>query len=166
MKAPILVPLDGSHIAEQALSYAVAQAKREGSPILLVRAVSLPSLMLLPAMGMASMSTEAYQREAHSHRVDGEKYLHSKAAELRAEGLDVTTQIALGTPTDVILNAMRESSPEMIVMTTHGRTGVGRWFLGSVAEDVLRQSPVPVLLIRSHPTTGPETNLQGRTTPT
>ena len=147
MNAPILVPLDGSHLAETAIPYAVAQANRDNTPLLLVRAEPIPPFVLVPEAGVVSV--QEYQRETDQLHKEALAYLNAKAEELTADGLTVSTLSDLGDPVQVVLKAARDHSVMMIVLATHGRTGVNRWFFGSVAEDILRHSPVPVLLVRA-----------------
>ena len=79
-----------------------------------------------------------------------EEYLAALAVELRNKGVRVgNTASAAASPTDEILAGARETGADLIAMTTHGRSGLGRLLFGSVAEDVLRQSDIPVLLMRS-----------------
>ena len=73
-------------------------------------------------------------------------YLAELAARLSAKGLEATTAIREGSPIDVILHHARETGCGLIAMSTHGRSGIGRLVLGSVAESVLRATAVPILL--------------------
>jgi nucleotide-binding universal stress UspA family protein len=79
---------------------------------------------------------------------EAEAYLVPVATELRTNGVRVTTQVRRGEPLGEILAAVRDSKADLIIMTTHGRTGFGRLLFGSVAEAVLRQADVPVFLMR------------------
>src|SRR5262245_66633328 len=89
---------------------------------------------------------------------EAEAYLLPFTAELRANGIRVTTDVRRGEPVDEILAAARESRADLIIMTTHGRTGFARILFGSVAEGVLRHADVPVLLMRQ---TQAETTARG-----
>lgn len=126
MPDTILLPLDGSPLAERALPYAERLARATDAHIVAVRAVSPP----VPA----DLLSEA------------ESYLKGVASRLRDQGLSVETAASAGAPADVILQQARERSVGMIILSSHGRSGVGRWIYGSVADQVLRQTPVPVLL--------------------
>ncbi|MGH7684242.1 MAG: universal stress protein, partial [Vulcanimicrobiaceae bacterium] len=79
----------------------------------------------------------------------GKELLETAAARVRAAGVDVTTLLRDGLPAATILDTARHSDCDVIVLGTHGRHGVARVFLGSCAESVLRDSPVPVLIKRS-----------------
>jgi nucleotide-binding universal stress UspA family protein len=134
----ILVPLDGSELAESALLKATELCQSSGARLLLLRA------------------TEAHRRpgadltEAQIEVVaDAEAYLGQVAERLRAQGLaNVETSVWYGPAVFAIVEAARLRKVDLIVMSTHGRSGLGRLMLGSVAESVLRSTTTPILLIR------------------
>lgn len=127
-----LVPLDGSMFAEQALHPAQYLAQRYGAAVRLVRVEAAGSGLL---------------REAPD-------YLERTAASIEASGLSVSFVLREGTATSEILSEARSCCASVIVMATHGRSGVGRWLYGSTADYVLHHSPVPVMLVQpqSHAT--------------
>ena len=84
-----------------------------------------------------------------ARRVHAEEYLAPVAVELRKKAVRVTTHVRRGTPQDEILAAAKETGADLIAMSTHGRSGLGRLLFGSVAEGVLHRADVPVLLMRS-----------------
>ncbi len=135
----ILVPLDGSPLAENAL--AAAQRLMDDHPnakLLLLRAAEATTL---PG-GDPIEDQVAVVREAQD-------YLDAMVARLRASGVkDVEATVWYGPPAPAIVEAARVSKVDVIVMSTHGRSGVGRLLLGSVAESVLRGTPTPILLVR------------------
>jgi nucleotide-binding universal stress UspA family protein len=136
-----LVPLDGSAIAEGALSFIrqVAGPLDLDVTLLCVVVPSPPGVV----EGGPVIVDDAAQLQAKA-----DAYLAPLVAELRAGGVRVTTEVRRGDPVTQILASVRETRADLIVMTTHGRTGFGRLLLGSVAEAVLRQSGVPVILMR------------------
>jgi nucleotide-binding universal stress UspA family protein len=141
-KTPILIPLDGSAFAEAALPHAATLARMFGGSILLVRAVGLPiAAYSYPEMGLVQESLEEEQHEA-------ETYLAEVAQRLRGDGLTVQTVVREGWPADIITYRGAERGSRLVVMATHGRTGIVRLLLGSVALAVIRRCPLPVLLIR------------------
>src|SRR5262249_60114776 len=81
-------------------------------------------------------------------RTDAEEYLATVAADLRARGVRVTTQVRFGNAVAEILAGAREAEADLIAMTTHGRGGLGRLLFGSVAGDVVRQAGTPLVLMR------------------
>lgn len=132
----ILLPLDGSPLAEQALPYAASLAQRSGARILLVRATQAHTLLDVDA---AEAQLGVLSRAEHD--------LEVVAARLRAEHLEVGVHVYYDSPASSILDAARRHRAELIVMSTHGRSGLGRMVYGSVADDILRHAEIPVLLI-------------------
>ncbi len=128
----ILVPLDGSRLAEAILPMARALARDYKADLLLVR--------VLRPLGSAEAEVEAQE--------DAEAYLRAVAGRLHARGLPVTWKVWYDEPARAIADAARYNDVGLIVMSTHGRGGVNRLLFGSVAETLVRQAPVPVLLVR------------------
>ena len=141
-QAALLVTLDGSAFAETALPHAATLAHAFGGTILLLRTVE-PSMLAYnyPIMGLVRESLAREHREA-------EAYLEEVAQHLRNDGLSVQTTVQAGWPSDIIVYRGAALGPRLIVMATHGRTGVARLILGSVALEVVRRSPLPILLVR------------------
>jgi len=135
----ILVPLDGSARAEVILPQIARILNREDAELLLLRVVSVPD-----SPGLVVQDTIRYQE-----REEAQKYLHDLALRFGEKSSKVHARLAEGWPADVILETAKTEGATMIAMTTHGRTGMLRWALGSVAEKVARASDVPVLLVRS-----------------
>jgi nucleotide-binding universal stress UspA family protein len=129
----ILVPLDGSEVAASALVYAVELAREHGSEILLFHVVDVRPLDSPVA------TAEAFSRVGP---------LLDSARRSVPAGITVRTSTGMGLAADAILEAIRRESVDLLCMTTHGRSGPSRWVLGSVAETVLRRSPVPLLARR------------------
>jgi nucleotide-binding universal stress UspA family protein len=142
----ILVPLDGSPRAELILPQVEQLWKRGASELLLVQSVAADS----PVNGGYG-SAPSLTRE----RNDAESYLHGVARRLTNAGARVLTLVLEGSPSGAILDAAGREGATMIAMTTHGRTGLLRWLMGSVADKVVRASDVPVLLVRPFHFAGP-----------
>ena len=87
--------------------------------------------------------------DPETDQIDAEEYLAPLAVDLRRHGIRVKTQVRRGPAAEEILRAASEASADLIAMTTHGRTGLGRLLLGSVAETVLRTTSLPVFLMRA-----------------
>jgi nucleotide-binding universal stress UspA family protein len=136
----ILVPLDGSALAEQAISHATLQARRFGARVFLLRvAEGVPPTV-------ASGATSELLRGGD----DVEAYLAGVADKLSAAGVEeVDYDTRVGAPAEMILEFARDEGIDLIVMSTHGRSGIGRWVYGSVADKVLRGADTPVFLIRA-----------------
>jgi nucleotide-binding universal stress UspA family protein len=143
MYTQILVPLDGSERAERALPVAARIARGSNARITLVQALPVPAPGgAFPATAMLTASQIAAQRAAAAD------YLARIAGCPLLSGLDALTVLATGTPAAAILDTAHERRADLIVFCSHGRSGLSRWMLGSVAEHVARQSAVPVLVLR------------------
>lgn len=136
-----LVPLDGSTLAEAVIPFLVAIAGPLDMRVVLLRVLEpLPSMGEVPA----GVAAEALERRAR----DTEEYLARLGADLRTRGIDVACEVRSGHVADAIATTAREIGADVIAMSTHGRSGLGRLLFGSVAEQVLRQADMPVLLLR------------------
>jgi nucleotide-binding universal stress UspA family protein len=136
----ILVPVDGSSLAETAVDHAIDLAREPGAGIVLLRAAEA-QLGFPPADPVEAQVSAV--REA-------EEYLVRVAERVRRAGVDrVETSVWYGAPATAIVEAAGFQRPDLIVMTTHGRSGLGRLIMGSVAESVLRSTTTPILLLRA-----------------
>jgi len=143
MYKKILVPLDGSELAEKALVQAEQLAKTFDGEIILFQVVPF-----MPIYGSPELVTPLIVDEKHRESV--EKYIQDLAESLKKKGLKAAGVVKTGqqVPLEVIEFA-KEIGADLIVMSTHGRTGLTRWFLGSVTLKVLTRAETPVLLIRA-----------------
>ena len=138
----ILVPIDFSPFSEQALDYAVALAARLDATVHVLNVIPVP-VFGVPELGVAMTSTVIDQLVRDNQAgVDRLVAARRDKAKL-ADGL-----LRTGDPRDVIVQTAEELGADLIVMGTHGRRGLSRALLGSVAEGVVRTSPVPVLTLR------------------
>jgi nucleotide-binding universal stress UspA family protein len=143
MYKKILVPLDGSQLAEAVLPHAEALAKSEGAEIVLLSVPMTPSLEYLArSPGLANKVIEETENET-------EAYLELETAKLKKDGIKVSSIMREGPVPDMILKVADEVHADVIAMSTHGRSGVQRWLMGSVADRVVHHSHIPVMLI--HP---------------
>jgi nucleotide-binding universal stress UspA family protein len=134
----IIVPLDGSVLAEAALPKAIEVARATpGARLTLLRAAEASALPVRDPIEAQIVVIR-----------DAEDYLEAVAASLEGEGVPVTTSVWYGPPAAAIVDAAAATRAELIVMSTHGRSGLNRLVLGSVAESVLRATHVPILLLR------------------
>ncbi|MBZ0301656.1 MAG: universal stress protein [Anaerolineae bacterium] len=146
----VLVPLDHSSLAEAALGYARHMVDVNGR-ITLLTVVDAPENddpveHVSPGLTtMASMPVAIKQNA----RVQAENYLNQVVYRVQKLHLDVNTIVQIGLPADVIVDTARNLGVKVIVMSTHGRTGLGRWIYGSVTQKVLSAAPCPVLVIPS-----------------
>ena len=142
----IIVPLDGSELAERALPEAEELARLSGAELLIMRVVGFPATQA-GGFGMWDVQQGVLAELVEQDTRDSETYLLDIKQRSAETGLKVATEIRRGLVVPAILHDLKPG--DVIVMGTHGRGGLKRWFMGSVAEDVVRQSPVPVLLIRT-----------------
>lgn len=143
MYTHILVPLDGSPLAETALAHAEAMAGQFGSDILLLRVVVSPYAIVAPDLVLAG-----YDSNHQQFTDQAEQYLKGVADRLAARQLKVRTRTCDGPVAEAIIECARDNKIELIVMSTHGRGGVSRWVYGSVADRLLQAAPCPILLVR------------------
>lgn len=144
----LLVPLDGSHLAEAALPAATELASKFNSKITLVWVIQPPHLIMTAANG--SVYAQLLTEMRHQSEQDAHAYLRSHEGSLRQQGYSVQAVITEGeNVADALLDVAANRDVDTIVMSTHGRGGISRWVFGSVADKVLQQADVPVLLIRA-----------------
>lgn len=140
----VIVPLDGSDFAEAALPYAVVLARRMGLTVRLLRVVRLHNIVYSDTDWFGGRLGELETQLVE----DAENYLAEVTQRLANSGLDVQTVVVMGKPSTEIARYASSVGHGMIVLSTHGRSGVGRLMLGSVAEAVVRESGDPVLAVR------------------
>ena len=142
----IMIPLDGSALAENALEPGLALAERSGADVVLLR---VPVYWEVPA---AAATYEFLRPEQTRERIyeRAERYLRSIRQVKHDLSIPLQLQVAEGDVAGTIVDTAAASGIDLIVMSTHGRTGLRRWLLGSVTEKVLRSAPCPVLAVRSN----------------
>ncbi|HYZ15281.1 MAG TPA: universal stress protein [Candidatus Acidoferrum sp.] len=138
----ILVALDGSRPSRNATRHAVRLALATGGRLIFCHAVDTERLLAGTRTAGAAST-----RLLEAARRDGQDLMDAAGDEARAAGLDADIDLVDGNPVDALLGAAKERVAQLIVMGTHGRTGVERWELGSVAERVVRYAPCPVLTV-------------------
>ena len=145
----ILVCLDGSKLAEQILPYATEQAICFNSKVVLLQAFTIPSTVAAAeAQAAPTIATDLMQEEVKILGAKAKAYLEEVGTSLREKGLDATSIAIQGTAGDVIVSYAQIESVDLIAMATHGHSGLGRAIFGSVADHVLRESGLPILVIR------------------
>jgi nucleotide-binding universal stress UspA family protein len=142
MHRRVLLPLDGSVMAEQALPHAIKQAVHFRSELILLRAVS----PLLPSTGLSPTERGWVQEEAGEWARD---YLESIATQVRARGVPVKVVIIREPPHEAITQFAETNGVDLIVICSRGQSGPSRWLMGSVADRVVRGATVPVLLVQA-----------------
>jgi nucleotide-binding universal stress UspA family protein len=143
MYKSMLVPVDGSKLAESAFSYAKELAGRLDTDVTILHIVDPKESETLPMhRAYVNHSAEIVKRRVS----EVQKKLGKKQ---RSDGPHVSGEVAMGYAAEEILRYTQEKGVDLVVMSTHGRSGMWRWVLGSVVDKVLRASHVPVLLVRS-----------------
>jgi nucleotide-binding universal stress UspA family protein len=153
----ILVPLDGSQLAEQALSHVEALAPLLPARVCLLHVVPKSAHITMVGdtiLGFHDVDEPPERYDEREWRVweierqRAESYLEPRAARLRAAGLEVTIAVRLGPPPETIVEAAKQWHANFIAMATHGASGLGRWALGSVTDKVVQATSTPVLIVR------------------
>jgi len=140
MYKKILVPLDGSELARKALDHAEELAKTYGAEIILLQVVRF-----MPIYGSPELVTPLIVDE--KQKEGAERYLTKLAEEMKTRGHKVTAIVKTGQQVAVeIIDFAKKSGVDLIVMCTHGRSGITHWALGSVTHKVLTRAQTPVLL--------------------
>ena len=143
MYKKILVPLDGSELAKKALAEAEKFVKFFDAEIILFQVVPFMPIYGSPEL-VTPLIIDEKQKEA------AEKYLANLTEEFKKRGIRVTAMVKTGQQVAVeIIDFAKEAGVDLIVMCTHGRSGLTRWVLGSVAHKVLTRAETPILLLRS-----------------
>lgn len=144
MYTHILVPLDGSSLAEQVLPHVRALAAAGERPkITLLRAVprEYPDIVEGETSNKVVNPMEKLLNDARG-------YLDGAAQSLRNDGLEVATEVVVRQPADAIVEFAASRHVDLIAMATHGRGGLGRWVFGSVTQKIMHLTPAPMLVVR------------------
>ena len=156
----IVVPLDGSTVAEQVLPHvrqlaAILAARvhllQVISDAVVARVLAHDGELLYELGGRSPLETVNTQRIGDLLRQRAADYLAARAAQLREAGIEVEELVRDGSPAEQIIAAAENDRETMIAMATHGYSGLRRWALGNVADKLLHASPVPLLLVRAQP---------------
>ena len=134
----LLVPLDGSAYSEKVLPIATLLAKTYNARVTLISVLS---------MGRGLLTSPAIQSKLAAGREEREDYLKGVAERLSQEGIQVTYTVGVGPVAETLNNAAQELDADLLIIRTHGRSGVSRWVLGSVASKILQLSIKPVLTV-------------------
>ena len=158
MYTKIMVPLDGSELAECVLPHVETFiAGCQVSAIVFVRVIEVTSL----AVGGSYATNEVAfkQIQANAERIEEEskssaaEYLKEVVNRLIQDGVKVQTEVIVGKVADTLVDYTEANNIDLILIATHGRSGIRRWVRGSIADRILRASRVPVLMVRAPGTT-------------
>jgi nucleotide-binding universal stress UspA family protein len=145
----ILVPIDFSECSGAAFAAAVDLAQKLGAKVTLLHVWDVP--FLWPSVGDTMVTVPSEEPMTVAQLV--KKRAHEELARFLADyphaGVEVTARLEMGEPMQRICSVAQDGNHDLVVMGTHGRTGLSRVLAGSVAENVVRHSPVPVLTVRS-----------------
>ncbi len=150
MYKKILVPLDGSDLAECALEHVKAIATGCNVPEVVLLRIVEPSSSFSTgelAASNAKLATQVEQEVEKDHKTKAKQYIDKKADKLKKEGIAVTSAIISGKAAEGILNYAEKNNIDLIIMSTHGRSGISRWAFGSTADRVSHYSTVPILIV-------------------
>lgn len=144
----ILFTTDGSRLAEQALDKAVGLARETGAELRAVSVVENPIFYGVPE-ATALYDAEFYRSLSSELEKLADGALRRVGEAAKVAGVSCTTTIRHGGPAEEVLEESREWGADIIVLATHGRSGLARFLLGSVATNVVNHAPCPVLLVRN-----------------
>ena len=150
----ILVCLDGSELAEQILPYATEQALRFNSKLILLQVVNMPSSVYTASVaGELPQTGDIIAKQIQTQEVEARAYLDRVTKSLLKKGMNVE-YVVLGPlqPGKAIVKYAQDNAIDLICIATHGRSGLGRVVFGSVADLVLRESGLPILVIKPEET--------------
>jgi len=147
MYQKIMVPLDGSELAESVLPHVDAFMEAfDVSRVILVRVVE-PARQ--PSTGDFAPSPELIEQWEGARKSAARDYLDEIAERLKHEGASVYSEVIVGRATESLVDYAERSGVDLFIIATHGRSGITRWVLGSVAEKLLRSASIPVLMVRA-----------------
>ncbi|MDH3445920.1 MAG: universal stress protein [Deltaproteobacteria bacterium] len=143
----VIVPLDGSELAEKVLPFVATLAKEMNLEVILFRAYGIPYSVYSGADGYAAVDFDKLMAGVRDEAVE---YLEKKSEEVKKQGVKKVSYVTKeGMSADEIIALGRATPDNLIAMCSHGRSGVKRWMLGSVTETVVRHSGEPVLVVRA-----------------
>ncbi len=148
MLRKILVPTDGSEESAQCIPLVKTLAAEQGAEVVLAQVVHYPVMV----EDFEGYSAQMWQQVFDASKANAQANLNALAAALKEAGIPTIQLLGEGSPAAVLLDLEREQEVDLVVMATHGRTGLARFALGSVADRMVREGTAPVLLVRSQPT--------------
>lgn len=150
MYRKILVPLDGSRFSESSLEHLKKVISgSSGLDVVLLTAIDPVSYFSVGELAAANtkMATVVEVQTELAGKAKASAYIEKIAEGLKKEGFSASTVVVLGKPAEEILSYAEQNHVELIIMSTHGKSGISRWAFGSVSDAVVRRSTVPVLIV-------------------
>lgn len=154
----IIVPLDGSRLSAQALPVATTIARKFNAEVILVRVVPDPTVAYVPQPAgiTETLTVDLISEQARIKDVESvahaKRYLMNRAKEIRDQGINVSYHVMEGAPARLIIEFSSERDASLVVLMSHGRGRFKRAILGSVTDELIRSSSIPVLVIRAKDT--------------
>jgi len=147
MYKKVLVPLDGSKVAETALRH-MRMLSKAGliGELVILKVVEMPAPVAMPMAVEEGFDFSGYE---DIYFKEAKKYIQGVESQLKSEGIKVKSETILGRAVSTILEYQKENNIDLIIMATHGHSGVTKFLLGSVANKVVQSSQAPVLLVRA-----------------
>jgi len=149
MYKTILVPLDGSELAETVLPHVEELARLFGSTVVLLSVLELPHLVGLPKGDLFDALPQMTPAEVNNHLAEVRRYLDEKAGQLKQSGVEARALVEYGPVVVTIMRAARQEDAGLIAMASHGRGGMADVYYGSVAAGVLQRIDRPLLIVRA-----------------
>ena len=159
MYKKIMVPLDGSELAECVLPHVKSFVTGcQVGAIILTRVIEAAPISYRDAyekdeLDLTKVEEQTKKIEA-KRKSSAEKYLKEMATRIGQEGIVLQTEVIVGKVADILVDFAESNDIDLILIATHGRSGVSRWVRGSIADRILRASSVPVLMVRAPGTMG------------
>jgi nucleotide-binding universal stress UspA family protein len=146
MYRKIMVPLDGSQVAECVIPHIEAIAGKSAARVELVTVIEP---LEIPTRGQIALSDDDIKQIDAEGKNEAGKYLKQVASRLKQAGINAESVILSGKAADSLVRYAVNNGVDLIIMATHGRSGISKIFWGSVAEKILRATDIPVLLIKT-----------------
>ncbi len=147
MYKKILVPLDGSPLAECVLPHVETIAK--GCGVVSVTLLRVVEPFNVPSGEGGAIRPEDLERISQQNKETAQDYLNRVIRKNKYPGASIESKVITGLAADTITDYATKNEVDLVVMATHGRSGISRWVMGSVADRVVRSTCVPVLLVRA-----------------
>jgi len=149
MYKQILVPLDGSELSDYVFPHLETVVKGCEKPHVTLLRVVEPVTMAFGTEAVTLAAVQQLQTMMDQQAEDAKKYLNNAAGKLRKQGINISTVQLEGLPAEMIIGYAEKNKADLLIMSTHGRSGISRAIFGSVAEKVLRGVCCPVMMVRA-----------------
>jgi nucleotide-binding universal stress UspA family protein len=144
----IMVPLDGSELAECVLPHVISIAKGCGVPQVTLARVVTP-ILIYGNETDGSITLPDFQKVEEQNMKNAQEYLDKQVKLLKENDINADSQAIFGNVLEALTDFAEKAKVDLIVIATHGRSGISRWVWGSVADRILRSAKVPVLMVRA-----------------